>query len=424
MIRLILFIVFCVFLALFFNFLIESNASIKIDGFGYQVSFSLLFFAVIFFLWSFCLFLATYLVAKISNIKFFAKSAKQVKQDYQKSLDLLALTLAYDAGGKGEYLGKNRRKINKFLKNDKINSYLEAKIAQNEQKFTKFAEIFKKITQKDTQNDKIVELYQQLNQFTKQDDLANIIKVQNEILQINYDEKILGNLFDNLIAAASFNDAYEIFYKYKFCEVLKTKKDKIAILLTYLAHNSYYKRSYKKASDYAIMALKYQQFLPAQIILIKCYLKAKKVSKALSLIKKIWRKKPDLLIAKFYNFIYKNLPPEKRVKHFEKLYKLNPEDFIANVAFGELLINLRYLSKARNHLKIALIKQRSRKTYQLMVRLENLETGDVAKINHYLQKANYADDDHNWRCKNCGYGVFYWQVACKKCSKVASFCQK
>jgi pentatricopeptide repeat protein len=408
-----------------FNFLVENQATIIINGFDYQVSFSLLFFAIIFFLWSFCLFLATYLVAKIGNISFFTKSAKQFKKDYQDGLDLLALTLAYDAGGRDEVLVKNRRKIAGIFKNDKINYYFEAKIAQNKHKFAKFAEIFKKITQQDSENSRLVEFYQLLNQYQEQKNNQKATEMRQEILKIiSYDDKIVSDLFDDYMANSQFLDAYELFYKYKFCEAFKGSGDKIVTLLTYLAHNSYYKRDYSKASDFAAMALKYSQFLPAQIILIKCYLKAKKVRKALSLMKKIWRNKPDLLIAKFYNFIYKNSAPEKRVKYFEKLYKLNSDDFIANVAFGELLINLRYLSKARNHLKIALIKKRSRKSYQLMARLENLETGDVAKINNYLQKANYAQDDHHYHCNNCGYGVFYWQVQCKRCAVVASFKNK
>ena len=146
-------------------------------------------------------------------------------------------------------------------------------------------------------------------------------------------------------------------------------------------------------------------FAPAAIQLIQDYIELGKLSAARKTFETCWKLSPHPDLVPFWSrFAPGNKPkdPAVRLRWFEKLLSLYPDDPEGHMAAAGVAIDDRLWGEAREHLRQAETYGAGHaRFYRLWAHLEESQ-GHTADAKHYYDKASQSPPDKAWICHETG----------------------
>lgn len=151
------------------------------------------------------------------------------------------------------------------------------------------------------------------------------------------------------------------------------------------------------ARDDALQALKLQPALvPAAIIAAKAYFRDNDLKRGAKLLEQIWKIDPHPDVAETYIRARSGDSTLDRLKRAEKLESLTPDNPVALAATARAALDARLFDKAREKAEAALKRDPREGILRLLADIEEADTGDQARIRHYLSATFRAPRDPAW----------------------------
>lgn len=412
--------------------LLENNGSMVINWLDYQVQTDIFTaILIIIFICALLIFITNILTRLLAIrfpqlLKFFfkknytSKLEKIILKHHQGLDELLKLLLAMenDEITESKKLHKNFQKL---IKHNELNNFLLGKFALEDQDFDRAKKIFSHLHIND--NSKILFLKTKLKiAINKQQDLE-AIDIAKEILSIKKDNvKIAQELLKLYRKNAKWHDAKKLIDAFgaKKLSAAMQHKD-IMIINCAIALEYYTNKKYLKAFKHVRMALKYDQnFLPANVILIKLLIKFGFKFLAIRKLKYNWKKAPHLIYSDIFSQLHRRKSKIKRLKLIKKFAFINHNSILSNIAIARCAFRCCDYLNAKEYLNLALTNHQNYNLYNLLAHTEKFlgnqeEYIKNLKIAHNFPKENY------YHCSNCHYSSNIWQATCNNCGSFDSY---
>ena len=153
----------------------------------------------------------------------------------------------------------------------------------------------------------------------------------------------------------------------------------------------------KGARDDAQQALKLAPALvPAAVIAARSYFREDNLRKGSAVLEQIWKLEPHPDIADTYVRARSGDTAIDRLKRAERLEALKPDNPIGLAATAQAALEARQFDKAREKAEAALKRDPREGLLMLLADIEEAETGDQARMRHYLSAALRAPRDPAW----------------------------
>jgi HemY protein len=153
----------------------------------------------------------------------------------------------------------------------------------------------------------------------------------------------------------------------------------------------------KGARDDAQQALKLSPALvPAAVIAARAYFREDNLRKGSAVLEQIWKLEPHPEIADTYIHARSGDTALDRLKRAERLEALKPDNPIGLAATARAALDARQFEKARQKAEAALKRDPREGLLMLIADIEEMETGDQARVRHLLSMALRAPRDPAW----------------------------
>ncbi|WP_448205259.1 heme biosynthesis HemY N-terminal domain-containing protein [Azospirillum sp. sgz302134] len=156
-------------------------------------------------------------------------------------------------------------------------------------------------------------------------------------------------------------------------------------------------------------------FVPAAARAARLLLAAGKHKQASKTIERSWRVHPHPDLTDAYREVVGGYDAMTRVKLFEKLRTIAPNDVESHIAVARASLDAQIWGEARAHLNKALELQPSRRLYRLLAELERAEHNDEDAARAWLAQAAAAPADAAWTCTACNAVTPAWGGLCGHC---------
>lgn len=416
MIRLLIFLLLLVCLSLGITWFLEHDGKIIAEWLGYRVEISI-FFATM------ALFITCVLLAWLTHSLFWVvnlpKRMRQKHQDQKHHKGLVALTECFAALASGD-LKRTKQLVHKAqvcLGDSPLTDIVLAQTSQLEGNQEAANHYFNNMLEhKETE---LVALRGLLTQARNDGHLEKALKYATQAYHIQPNaEWIMPILIELYKRLGQWKEAIEVIQQAKKNKRISADKATRQIAIIYLiqSKNALEENNLEEALHLAKDAHKFlPNFSPVTIIYADLLAKHHDESKAAKILEAAWKVMPHLDIADHYLDLYQNETVEKRLKHAEKLFKMNPDHPAALVMFGKYALEAEQFNKARNYLKIALSKGESALICELMAELEKAEGSDADIVQQWLDRAQRADKSTEWKCGHCRRPSHSWEPFCPQC---------
>ncbi|SMF83785.1 HemY protein [Tistlia consotensis] len=139
--------------------------------------------------------------------------------------------------------------------------------------------------------------------------------------------------------------------------------------------------------------------------------------RAAATLEKGWARAPHPQLAALYRSLRADEDPLARVKRIEKLTAKHPGHPESEIALAEAYLEAKLFGEARRHLTAAkaLGETPSQRGCRLMAEIEEREHADRAAAAEWLRKAEGAEPDATWICRQCGTQADDWSAHCPNC---------
>jgi HemY protein len=161
-------------------------------------------------------------------------------------------------------------------------------------------------------------------------------------------------------------------------------------------------------------------FTAAALRLARLQLADGKERRAATSLEQAYAANPHPALARAYAELRPGEEPLQRVRRLEKLAARRPEDVETHFMLGEASLEAKLWGQARRHLLAAAEARPSARTYGLLARLEQAQSGDNAAARAWLAKAAGAPADAIWVCRSCAATEGEWSLTCAKCGTIDS----
>ena len=315
---------------------------------------------------------------------------------------------------------KTYKKFSKHIKYKNLNNFFEAKFAIENGDFGASESYFSQY--KENPHAKILVLKSKLKIAIKNQEDQKAIEIAKEILILKKDSlKTAQELLRLYKKNGNWQSAKSLIKDFgvdKFGDELQ-KRDMI-ILNTSLAQEALRNKKYISAIKYSKMALSNnEQFLPANQILIKSWIKLGFKFKAISIIKNLWKETPHIVLAELYGAIYRKSSIKNRIHAIKKLAILNPNVTAGNIAIALVAYRASSFQIAKEFLNLALVNEKTHSLYKLLAYTER-RLGNNDEFFKNIAIAKMLPKDSNYTCNKCGHNFSRWSATCEKCSSYDS----
>lgn len=259
-----------------------------------------------------------------------------------------------------------------------------------------------------------------LTQALKEGDRPRALQLARRAKKINPETPwLLETSFDLEVHQRRWDEALVTLYQMTRADVIpadRARHHKAAILV----EQSREAEADGNAAEALELAHKATQlvgdFTPGAVREARLLLRQGRDRQARKAVEKAWARRPHRELAE----VWRRLGPEherplERVKRYEKLAKLTPDDPVADTALGEVALEAELWGTARNHLEKAVAKAPNRRLYRMLADLEEKEHGDAAAARDWLAKAETAPSEPVWTCRDCGTPSPVWNALCEAC---------
>ncbi|PZU22999.1 MAG: heme biosynthesis protein HemY [Shinella sp.] len=151
------------------------------------------------------------------------------------------------------------------------------------------------------------------------------------------------------------------------------------------------------ARDNAVQALKFDKgFVPAALIAAQGYVREDNLRKAAAVLEQVWKIEPHPQVAALYVRARGGDTALDRLKRAERLQSLRPNHVESLLAVADAALAARDLAKAREKAMAAARMEPRESAFLLLADIEEAETGDDARIRHWMAQALKAPRDPAW----------------------------
>ncbi len=378
-------------------FVLDHEGLIIVRWLDYQVQTDILTGILLAIIFTIFVFFISYILARILAFKFpnliriffnkkYVKNLEKTIKKQDQALDLLAtLALALEVDDK-ESAKKLSKEFAKLEQSKILNHFYLGKLALVNQDFSKACDEFSLI---ENNNAKILVLKSKTELALKNQDEISAIAYAKQILSIkNDDVKTAKTLLRIYKKRCLWQEAQELVAEYGEQNLQsELQKNDVALINYNLALSAYRQKKFRIAGRYAKIALKAEEsFLPARELLLKSWLKRGFAFAARYLIKSIWRKNPQLVLAEIFDFSYRKSGAKTRIKNIKKLASLNKNSHLSDLAVGLVAYRVNEYAIAKEFLNLSLIEEKTCRAYGLLALIAKAE-GDMAEFERYKNKA-------------------------------------
>lgn len=155
---------------------------------------------------------------------------------------------------------------------------------------------------------------------------------------------------------------------------------------------------------------------PAAIILAEAQIVAKHERAALRTIERAWEQETHPQLVPLALWAAGSPKPIEAYKQIKKLTRHTRDKPGSLMALGEAALKAGLWGEARHYLMAVVSKGSANQfSYQLLARLERLETGQEVLASPWLLKAVSSPPEPRWLCASCGAAHEDWQATCSFC---------
>ena len=171
-----------------------------------------------------------------------------------------------------------------------------------------------------------------------------------------------------------------------------------------------------EAREAAISANKASpDLIPAAVLAADTYVADGKPKLATRVIRKAWEARPHPDLAAAFARIQPDETPEERLKRFEMLIRIHPEDPESRLLQAELSIAAGDFPAARRALGGMVEDKPNSRVLALMAAIERGSGADDAVVRGWLARALIAPRGPQWVCDKCGTVHDHWSPVCSNC---------
>lgn len=171
-----------------------------------------------------------------------------------------------------------------------------------------------------------------------------------------------------------------------------------------------------KAQEEAIHANKLSpDLVPAAAMAARSYIAQGKARNATRVLKKAWTVHPHPELAAAFAEIEPNETPAARLKRFQTLFTVNPDNRETKLVKAELNIAAEDFPAARRALGDLAETDPDARVLTIMAAIERGEGASDAVVRGWLAKAVTAPRGPQWVCENCHNIESEWRATCTNC---------
>ncbi|SIO49702.1 HemY protein [Rhodovulum sp. ES.010] len=172
-----------------------------------------------------------------------------------------------------------------------------------------------------------------------------------------------------------------------------------------------------RARDLAIEANRLAPTLvPAAAMAARALVEQDKPKPAAKVLKRAWEVQPHPDLAAAFAEIAPEETPEERIKRFEALTALRPDDSESRMLMAELHIAAEDFPAARKALGDLAESDPTARVLTLMAAIERGMGADDSVVRGYLARALSAPQGPQWVCESCGTVHETWAPVCSACN--------
>lgn len=156
--------------------------------------------------------------------------------------------------------------------------------------------------------------------------------------------------------------------------------------------------------------------VPAAAMAARAYLQQDKKRAAIKVLKKAWEAQPHPDLAHVFAEVEPEESASERVKRFDQLARLKPQDDETRLVMAELLIVAEDFPEARRVLGDLVERAPDARALTLMAAIEKGEGAEDAVTQAWLARALGAPRGPQWVCDNCNHIHAEWAPVCEHCT--------
>ncbi|KIC13441.1 heme biosynthesis protein HemY [Leisingera sp. ANG-Vp] len=156
--------------------------------------------------------------------------------------------------------------------------------------------------------------------------------------------------------------------------------------------------------------------VPAAAMAARAYIAKGKKRPAVRLLKKTWESQPHPDLAHAFAEVEPEESAAERVKRFDQLARLKPQDDETRLVMAELNIVAEDFPEARRWLGDMADRAPDARALTLMAAIERGEGADDKIVQGWLAKALTAPRGPQWVCGNCNHIHADWGPVCEHCT--------
>jgi HemY protein len=155
--------------------------------------------------------------------------------------------------------------------------------------------------------------------------------------------------------------------------------------------------------------------IPAAAMAARSYIKKGRPKNATRVLMKAWEVRPHPDLAAAFAEIEPTETPVARVKRFEQLTRIQPDDLETRLLRAELNIVAEDFPEARRAIGPLIDDAPDARVYTMMAAIERGEGASDAVVQGWLAKALTAPRGPQWTCDNCQHVQSPWGPVCDEC---------
>lgn len=331
--------------------------------------------------------------------------ARSLKKDRQKQAyrDLMQGFSAL-AGADVSYAKKLADRAEKALEAEPLVKLLQAQIAVVAGKPVDAEKYYAELAK--TESSRIVGYRGLISQALASNETERALKLAEDLQKLNPNSHWAnGAIIDLALREQDWRKAEAYVEKARKADAITRDeaREKLAVIYYFYAKQMLGTNDSDRVIEHLHKALKYNSnFLPALILLAEIYLVTEEFKKAEKLIETVWKTQTHPMLAEVYEKICDKKNPEKKLKKFERLYKINSQDVDSVATYAAIAIKLKQPELAKQVLEKILQKIETKKLCALM--------GMVDPQKNWNEREKAAKADKNWVCELTGVQYANWQA--------------
>ena len=307
-------------------------------------------------------------------------------------------------------------KAKKLLKNDKLSLLINAQITKKSGDTKLALASYKKLLgQKDT---RLVALSGIVSEKIKSGEFKIALELSKKNVEL-YPKNIgnINTLFNLQLQEKDWKGAVKTLQRRKAVEKIPRESflQQEAILIFEDAQEKFEAGLSQEALSGTLVAVRqFPSFVAALCFLTKLENSSRNKRRVEKILQKAWSLFPHPDIAKSYASLVKVESPEKRLKRFEPLIKINESDPQTMILKAELFLATEDFSKAKELISALANDNPDNYILALMAAVERASGGNDKIVREWLTKAVYAPKSPTWICNECGFQS-EWISICQSC---------